>query len=156
MLKVLIHKACALKIWASTMIKNRAPMRRNLSLKLTRKQKDSLKPGRASDQDIIEDTKETYNFLTHILLGALIEPDRDRERWVRRCMRDALAAGTIRRIRTREIVIRAQHENNAYAWLLNYWLRFDFTKAEGEGHGRHRLGDQIIDVDYDAPVVPNI
>ena len=137
------------------MFKNRHPIsQRGKVRKLSKAHAEYLKPGQASDQDIIEDTKEIYAFLTHTLLGAYIEPDRDKERWVRRCMRDALAAGTLRRIRSREIVWNAQHKNNAFDWLLNYWLRFDFTKTPDGA--AHRLGDRVVHVDYDVPVIPNV
>lgn len=138
------------------MIKNRAPHKRQAKpMRLTAKHREYYAKPR-TDADIVEDTKEIYAFLTHILLGAYIEPGRDREKWVRRCMRDALAAGTLRRVHSREVVWNAQHKENAFAWLLNYWLRFDFTKAEGEGESMHRLGDRVVFVDYDKPIVSNV
>ncbi|HCI6749410.1 TPA: hypothetical protein NPP60_005082 [Klebsiella variicola subsp. variicola] len=106
-----------------------------------------------TDQDIIFDTIETTNTITDILIGALIEPERDPERWTRARIRERLASKGIKRARTIEILMHAQRKDSAFEALRHTWNKFQLTKAPEGGH----LHDgRIVDVDYDSQVVPNI
>lgn len=106
-----------------------------------------------TDQDIIYDTIEVANTITHILIGALIEPDRDAEQWTRRQIREILAAGKLKRYRTYEILRSAQLKPSAVDWLRYYFNKLLLTRAE---NGGHLHGGQIVQVDYESEVISNI
>lgn len=125
---------------------------RNKLPKLTKTQQRALRAP-ATDIDIIYDTIEMANVITDILIGAMIEPGRDREQWTRRCIRDVLAARALKRARTYEILTSAQRKDSAFNWLRYYFQKFELTKAPNGGHLHE---GRIVEVDYAAPVVANI
>lgn len=108
---------------------------------------------RATAQDIIYDTIEVANVITDILLGAMIEPGRDAEQWTRRQIRDRMHGGTIKRLRTLDILRNAQLKPSAFEWLRYYFNKLQLTKAPD---GRHFHDGQLVDVDYEQPVIANI
>ncbi|HCR1107397.1 TPA: hypothetical protein OMU21_004976 [Klebsiella aerogenes] len=101
-----------------------------------------------TDADLIEDAKEAYMFLTDMLIGAMIEPGRDPESWCRRVMRDALAAGTVIRISTRQVLWNAQRQESAFEWCRRQWQTFDLCKDDGAA----RQGCKVSIIDFDEPV----
>lgn len=120
--------------------------------KLSKAQQRAIEIGRTGD-DTIHDTVEVINTLTHIMIGALIEPDRDRERWVRRCIRDHLAARELKRYRTYEILRNAQLKPSAFDWLKYYLDKWELTKAPD---GKHLHDGRLVEVDYEMTVVANV
>lgn len=107
----------------------------------------------STDQDIIFDTIETTNTITDILIGALIEPERNAEQWTRARIRERLANHGLKRARTVEILMHAQRKDSAFAALRHTWNKLQLTKAPDGGHLHE---GRIVDVDYDSAVVPNI
>lgn len=121
--------------------------------KLTKPQQNALK-ARATADDIVHDTVDVINTLTHILIGALIEPDRDREQWTRRRIRELQEAKIPKRYRTYEILRNAQLKGSAFDWLKYYIAKWELTKANnGKGHLHE---GKIIEVDYEMEVVSNV
>ena len=120
--------------------------------KLTGKQAAALY-ARQTTADIIHDTVEVANTITDILLGAMIEPGRDCEQWCRREIRNRIAAGTLKRLRTYDILRNAQLKPSAFEWLRYYFNKLELTKAPD---GRHLHEGRLVEVDYSAPVVANV
>lgn len=119
--------------------------------KLSKAQQRALRAG-STDEDILYDTVDVTNTITHIMLGALIEPGRDREQWVRRQIRKMQAERIPKRYRTYEILLNAQLKPSAFDWLVYYLQKFEMTKAPD---GRHLHNARLVTVDYEMQVVPN-
>ena len=126
---------------------------RNKLPKLSKAQQRAL-TARTTQADIVYDTVDAINTLTHIMIGALIEPGRDREQWARARIRDLQAGRIPQRYRTYEILRNAQLKSSAFDWLQFYLDKWELTKAtDGKGH----LHDgRIIEVDYEMTVVSNV
>lgn len=118
--------------------------------KLTKAELKALRLPRTAE-DNVEDAKEAFMFITDMLIGALIEPDRDPEQWCRKVMREALADERLRRIATREIVWKAQRTDNCFKWLRRYHATFMLMAEDVPA-----LGYQCSLVDFNEPVRPNI
>ena len=118
--------------------------------KLTKAEQAALRLPRTA-ADNVEDAKESFMFITDMLIGALIEPGRDPDRWCRKVMREALEGEKLRRIATREIVWRAQRVDNAFKWLRRYHATFMLMAEDVP-----LLGYQCSFVDFDEPVKGNI
>lgn len=108
---------------------------------------------RQTSKDIVYDAIEVANVITDILLGAMIEPERDCEQWCRRRIRDVIASGELKRFRTYDILRNAQLKPSAFEWLRGYFNKLMLTKS---ADGRHLHDGQLVTVDYDSPVVANI
>lgn len=133
------------------MLKLRHPYARQKGPKLSAAELKALRRP-STEADLLEDAKEAYMFLTDMLLGAMIEPGRNAEQWCRRIMRDALAAGTVKRISTRQIIWKAQRSDNAFEWCRHYWQTFDLCKAPKEPEP----GVKVTYIDFDEPVRANV
>ncbi|MCS5737241.1 hypothetical protein [Herbiconiux daphne] len=134
------------------MIKNQSFSRKKLP-KLTAKQQRAIRK-EPTDLDIIHDAKELYSLFTDILLGALIEPDRDKEAWVRRQLRDTLAMNNVRRVRTLQTIWNAQHSESAFAFVRHHWQQMDSAKADDENG--FRLDNKIIMINFNETVMKNV
>lgn len=108
-----------------------------------------------TDQDVIYDTVEVANTITLILLGAMVEPDRDAEKWTRQRIREILAAGKLKRYRTYEILRSAQLKESAFEWLRYYFNKLQLTKANDSDNG-HLHNGRIVSVNYEMDIVKNI
>ncbi|MCS5452536.1 hypothetical protein ACJVQT_23005 [Enterobacter huaxiensis] len=106
-----------------------------------------------TDQDVIYDTIEVANTVTIILLGALIEPDRDGEKWTRQQIRQILSEAKLKRWRTYEILRSAQLKPSAFEWLKYYFNKLQLTKAP---NGGHLHGGVIVNVDYESEIESNL
>lgn len=118
--------------------------------KLTKAEQAALRLPRTA-ADNVEDAKEAFMFITDMLIGALIEPGRDPDRWCRKVMREALEQDKLRRIATREIVWRAQRMDDSFKWLRRYHGTFMLMAEDVP-----QLGYQCSLVNFDEPVRPNI
>ncbi|MCS5737315.1 hypothetical protein, partial [Herbiconiux daphne] len=74
-------------------------------------------------------------------------------RWTRARIRETLAAGSLKRYRTYEILRNAQLKESAFEWLRFYFNKFQLTKAP---EGGHLHSGKIVDVDYGMTVEANI
>lgn len=103
----------------------------------------------STEEDYIEDFKELYVFMTHCLLGAMVEPNRDCEQWVRRVIREALDTGTLRRINTILFLTGAQRKESAFQFMRRHWLAFESCQPVPN---EATTGFSIVDIDLDSPV----
>lgn len=124
--------------------------RRFTQPKMTKAERKALKAPRTKE-DNLQDAIEAYVFITDLLIGALIEPDRDKEAWVRKKMREALEGDSLRRVATKDIIWNAQRKESAFLWLKAYHETFTLSQNRED-----MPAEEYFLVDFNKEVMRNI